>query len=95
MARSKRMAYRSDYPSEPIGGGNPYYRCKHCKRSAPEINGDVYGHYEWCAWRKEQERTVNPVDAIRAALALMEGDDPEDWHPEARAILRNAVKGEG
>lgn len=30
---------KSNYPSEPIGDGNPYHRCVHCKRSAPEING--------------------------------------------------------
>lgn len=40
-----------DYPSEPIGGGNPYQRCADCKRSAPEINGIVENHYADCEWR--------------------------------------------
>jgi hypothetical protein len=40
-----------DYPSEPIGGGNPYQRCADCKRSAPEINGMVENHYPDCEWR--------------------------------------------
>ena len=40
-----------DYPSEPIGGSNPYRRCSDCKRSAPEINGKIENHYSDCAWR--------------------------------------------
>jgi len=48
--------YRTDYPKERIGKGNPYYRCAHCKRSDPEINGQIKNHDSWCKWRKEQER---------------------------------------
>lgn len=44
-----------DYPSEPIGGGNPYQRCVYCKRSAPEINGMVENHYPDCEWRIKME----------------------------------------
>lgn len=51
-------SYRDDYPREPIGGGNPYYRCCACGRSAPAINGSLEGHYEWCSWRQEQERNA-------------------------------------
>lgn len=47
--------YRSDYENEPIGGGNPYYRCVHCKLSDPQINGCIEGHAAYCTWRKEQE----------------------------------------
>ena len=35
------MTLDHDYETEPIGGDNPYYRCVHCKRSDPEINGRV------------------------------------------------------
>ena len=53
------MAYYSDYGREPIGGGNPYYRCVNCKRSDPEINGRLEGHESWCQYRikKEAEAT--------------------------------------
>lgn len=47
--------YRSDYPKEPIGGGNPYWRCSDCKISDPQINGSVSNHAPWCRWRQEQE----------------------------------------
>ena len=43
--------YYDDYPTEPIGGGNPYYRCSHCKVSVTEINGYLERHSEWCEYR--------------------------------------------
>ena len=49
------MAYNSDYKNEPIGGGNPYYRCAYCKVSDPEINGRIEGHREWCEYRRRKE----------------------------------------
>jgi hypothetical protein len=57
------MRYRNDYPQEPIGGGNPYYRCVHCHRSGPEINGSVSRHEPWCAWRKMQFDSDTAVTA--------------------------------
>jgi len=48
------MPYYSDYETEPIGGGNPYYRCIYCKRSDPEINGSLDGHESWCKYRQQK-----------------------------------------
>ncbi len=48
------MTYNDSYPTEPIGGGNPYRRCKSCGRSMPAINGRLEGHHEDCAWRISQ-----------------------------------------
>ena len=58
------MTYDNDYPTEPIGGGNPYYRCVHCKRSMPEINGNLQKHESWCPYRlmKEGGQHVGKVD---------------------------------
>lgn len=50
--------YFNDYETEPIGGGNPYYRCVHCKRSDPEINGRLEGHLTDCKYRQAIERGV-------------------------------------
>ncbi len=47
--------YFNDYENEPIGGGNPYYRCIHCKRSDPEINGDLKKHLTDCKYRIAKE----------------------------------------
>jgi len=49
--------YFSDYPQIPIGGGNPYNQCAHCHISAPQINGELDGHAEYCKYKikKEQE----------------------------------------
>jgi hypothetical protein len=43
--------YDFDYPNEPIGGGNPYYCCKYCKVSDPQINGKLENHRTWCEYR--------------------------------------------
>lgn len=43
--------YYTDYPTEPIGGRNPYYRCSYCKISVPQINGQIKNHAEWCEYR--------------------------------------------
>lgn len=43
--------FYGDFPTEKIGGGNPYHRCVHCKRSVPEINYSLTGHYDWCEYR--------------------------------------------
>jgi len=44
-----------DYPTEPIGGDNPYYRCSCCRISVPQINGQLKNHAEWCEYRIEME----------------------------------------
>ncbi len=46
--------YDDSYPSIPSGRGNPYRRCVSCRRTAPDINGEVERHYSWCAWRRER-----------------------------------------
>jgi hypothetical protein len=47
--------YYNDYPKEPIGGRNPYYRCVHCGISDPEINGEIKNHENWCEYRIRKE----------------------------------------
>lgn len=44
-----------DYENEPIGGGNPYYRCVHCKAADPSINGRIEGHFSTCEYRLAKE----------------------------------------
>jgi len=64
--------YYSDYPTRPIGGGNPYYCCAHCGRSDPEINGRLEGHAPDCEYRLEKE---NPYyGQLIVAAAIKEGD---------------------
>jgi hypothetical protein len=48
------LVYHSDYPTRPIGGSNPYYCCKFCERSVPEINGKLEGHLANCPYRIEK-----------------------------------------
>jgi hypothetical protein len=50
--------YYTDYPTEPIGGRNPYYRCSYCKISVPEINGYLERHSEWCEYRIKKEEIL-------------------------------------
>ncbi len=57
----KNEKYFNDYENEPIGGRNPYYRCIHCKRSDPEINGRIEGHLTNCKYRMAKERGTKYV----------------------------------
>ena len=47
-----------DYPSEPIGGDNPYRRCCSCGASAPQINGELSGHFKGCLWVRDKKREL-------------------------------------
>ena len=47
--------YFSGYETEPCGGGNPYYRCIHCKQTDPQINGALDGHLAGCTYRRAME----------------------------------------
>lgn len=46
------MKFYNDYPTKPIGGGNPYQMCASCGMSVPAINGFLENHTEWCEYRK-------------------------------------------
>jgi hypothetical protein len=50
--------YYNDYPTEKIGGNNPYSQCRFCGRSTPEINGDLDGHSECCEYRLRKEEEL-------------------------------------
>lgn len=39
-----------DYPNEPVGGKNPYWKCCACGITDPEINGRLSGHDPDCSW---------------------------------------------
>lgn len=72
------MGYYNDYAEEPIGGGNPYQRCVHCKLSSPAINGRIEGHEDYCFYRLVKERGLpyefTPFDRAEEA----EGPTAED-----------------
>lgn len=53
--------YYFNYPTLPIGGGNPYYCCASCGRSDPEINGELNGHNEGCEWVESQIKDNSDV----------------------------------
>lgn len=54
-----------DFPTEPIGGKNPYYRCSLCKLSVPEINGEVEAHLVDCDYRMfKQENGDVPYEPL-------------------------------
>lgn len=39
-----------DFPTVPIGGGDPYHKCASCGLSVPAINGDLDKHLPDCSW---------------------------------------------
>ncbi len=93
--------YHSDYENEPIGGGNPYYRCIHCKRSDPEINGRLEGHLADCVYRlaKQSGRPYRPfasedkTDLVElAADQHYESDDGHVIRREPRAVTPGGIE---
>lgn len=50
--------YFHDYPTEPIGGGNPYHRCIYCHVSDPQINGKLENHYNFCKYRLRKAKEL-------------------------------------
>ena len=63
------MTYYSDYPSKPIGGGNPYYCCSFCGISDPQINGDLEGHAEHCEYRISKLAAIENKALIEKVFA--------------------------
>lgn len=66
----KEKIYYYDYEKEPIGGGNPYYRCTDCKISDPQINGRLDGHAEWCEYRIQKERELTIKELLDSFLNM-------------------------
>jgi hypothetical protein len=79
--------YYHDYPTEPIGGGNPYYRCVHCKRSDPEINGRLEKHDQFCQYRQEMEAKLTQWLKVRSWHGSLENG--RGTHP--LAIEMNSI----
>lgn len=48
----------NDYPSHPMGGGNPYYCCSFCGITDPQINGTLSGHGENCEWVEKKKKEL-------------------------------------
>ncbi len=78
------MVYQDDYEKEPIGGGNPYYRCIHCKIAAPQINGSIEGHLADCYYRLGKERATVQMSQNVKQAATEEG--------VAQALLPNSAR---
>lgn len=88
--------YYHDYDNEPIGGGNPYWRCVHCKRSDPEINGRLEGHDPDCAYRQMKEaalRMHTPGEPVADALSLAEATPKTNTWVQADARMRKHCQG--
>jgi hypothetical protein len=79
---STEPKYYFDYPSRPIGGGNPYHCCVFCLRSAPDINGRLERHESHCLYRRVK---VSPSDQL--AEELLQYDESERHYYEIRALL--------
>ncbi len=65
--------YHDDYPNEPIGDGNPYYRCSHCGISDPQINGTIENHAESCEYRIDKESKKRKVNEDTLAVWDLDG----------------------
>ncbi len=65
-----------DGPLNPIGGGNPYYKCKYCGRTNVEIS--INGHYRSCGWLK----LFKDFDMLKSQLPKEVQDNLSDYLDE-------------
>lgn len=87
------MEYYFDFPTEPIGNGNPYSRCVSCKRSVPEINGELSGHLDGCEFRVKIDREKE-VDWLKFLIKSVVDSLPQnkDWlDPDVERAMRSIV----
>ena len=85
----------SNYPTTPIGGGNPYSACSSCGRSQPEISN--HGHYASCEWEKSQKSKSKHdafVDAIRKMAEQAVESDVDSFGPSEDSFWLGAKYGE-
>jgi len=67
---------KNDYPNKPIGGSNPYYQCKYCGQSDPNV--DIDGHFNSCEW----ESVYNRFDILKSQLPSEVQDNLGDYLDE-------------
>jgi hypothetical protein len=85
------MKYYDDYETEPIGHGNPYYRCTGCHRSAPEINGTLEGHSPNCPYVQKIHQ-IEEISWLKFIIKDVLNSLPEnrDWlDPETEKAMRS------
>lgn len=84
--------YYHDYPTEKIGGGNPYYRCSFCKISDPQINGTLEGHADNCEYRIAKEKSMEKKYSIEQIREYFEGWLIADrYNMAAKVAIHNAL----
>lgn len=89
-------AYYTNFPKERIDKRSPYYRCAHCKRDEPEINGRLKGHAPDCAYRLKMEAQLGlaePGNPVADALAWAENSG-SDWERSRLRISEHKQEGE-
>ena len=94
--------YYHDYPNEPIGGDNPYYRCSYCKRSDPEINGYLERHEEWCEYRIKKTRGTGMTntayqiwETFKAELIVEPTDDMKEALASSIRVISSIIHRDG
>jgi hypothetical protein len=94
--------YYHDYPNEPIGGDNPYYRCSYCKRSDPEINGYLERHEEWCEYRIKKTggtgmtNTAYQIwETFKAELIVEPTDDMKEALASSIRVISSIIHRDG
>ncbi len=88
------MKYYSDYDTEPSGNGNPNYRCVGCKKTVPEINGELENHSLWCPYR-EKVKAREEIDFLKFLIENILDSLPsnKDWlNPEIEKAMKDSIK---
>lgn len=85
------MKYYDDYPTEPIGDGNPYHMCSYCHIPVPGINGILENHSEYCKYRKLIEKDKE-IEWLKFLIKSIMVDLPSnrDWlNPDIEKAMRD------
>lgn len=90
-------SYDDDYPKVPIGKGNPYFMCKYCGVSAPEINGYLSNHKTFCEYRimKEQKEKIEYYSFLLYSIYISLPSNKDWLDPEIEKHLKTIYNQRG
>ena len=87
------MRHYNNYPTEPIGNGNPYHMCSYCHIPVPQINGRLVNHSQTCEHRQLIEKDEE-IEWLRYLLrsVIMDLPSNKDWlNPDLEKEINSVI----
>lgn len=84
---SVKAPFWAGYNREPVGNDNPYYMCVGCKKTDPEINGDIDNHHDDCTEVKQMLATSFIMSTVSHDTVIIPLDDIQATQLDGRYIV--------